>query len=146
MQWGAADDARRVSATGGGQNDAAEVAAVEQLPIGWEEAVSRSTGETYYVNQATGESTYERPRGGGGSGGSGSDGVDDTRSSTLPDGWTAAISRSSGEAYFVNSLNGESTYERPTETVGGPELVLRWDAAASECDFGSAFLYSTGMQ
>ena len=32
-----------------------------QLPAGWESAVSRSTGETYYINSATGDSTYDRP-------------------------------------------------------------------------------------
>ena len=32
-----------------------------ELPVGWESAVSNSTGETYYINADTGESTYERP-------------------------------------------------------------------------------------
>ena len=31
------------------------------LPFGWEIAVSRSTGEQYYVNSATGESTFTLP-------------------------------------------------------------------------------------
>ena len=30
------------------------------LPEGWETAVSRSTGRTYYVNHATGQSTFDR--------------------------------------------------------------------------------------
>ena len=33
----------------------------EALPFGWEVAVSRSTGERYYVNTATGESTFTLP-------------------------------------------------------------------------------------
>jgi len=32
------------------------------LPEGWEQAVSRSTGEVYYGNMQTGESTWVRPR------------------------------------------------------------------------------------
>eukprot|EP01047_Picozoa_sp_COSAG01_P073257 COSAG01_NODE_11891_length_1839_cov_89.875287_1_plen_401_part_00 len=32
-----------------------------QLPEGWDTAVSRSTGDTYFVNTLTGESTYEWP-------------------------------------------------------------------------------------
>ena len=32
-----------------------------ELPHGWGEKQSRSTGETYYVNLTTGESTFERP-------------------------------------------------------------------------------------
>ena len=31
------------------------------LPHGWEEAFSRSTGERYYIQTATGESTFELP-------------------------------------------------------------------------------------
>lgn len=31
------------------------------LPQGWETAVSTSTGETYYANMETGETTYDRP-------------------------------------------------------------------------------------
>ena len=31
------------------------------LPDGWEMATSRSTGEVDYVNDVTGESTFERP-------------------------------------------------------------------------------------
>jgi hypothetical protein len=38
------------------------VAALDgELPAGWESAVSRSCGDTYYVNLVTGESTYDFP-------------------------------------------------------------------------------------
>jgi DNA-binding transcriptional MerR regulator len=33
----------------------------DALPAGWEAAVSRSTGETYYINSVTGASQYDRP-------------------------------------------------------------------------------------
>lgn len=33
----------------------------EALPAGWESAISRSTGETYYINTATGDTQYEWP-------------------------------------------------------------------------------------
>ena len=36
-------------------------AMAEALPAGWDTKTSRSTGSTYYVNLATGESTYELP-------------------------------------------------------------------------------------
>ena len=32
-----------------------------ELPSGWESAVSASTGEVYYINSVTGESTYDWP-------------------------------------------------------------------------------------
>lgn len=33
----------------------------DNLPDGWEQRVSRSTGKTYYLNKATGESQWEKP-------------------------------------------------------------------------------------
>ena len=33
----------------------------ERLPLGWKSAVSRQTGQTYYVNSITNESTYDYP-------------------------------------------------------------------------------------
>ena len=38
-----------------------EASAAALPPVGWEAAVSRSTGEAYYINTHTGESTYEVP-------------------------------------------------------------------------------------
>ena len=35
--------------------------ACDELPAGWKSATSRSTGEEYYVNSASGESQYDRP-------------------------------------------------------------------------------------
>ncbi len=36
-------------------------AASSSLPDGWEERVSRSTGQSYYVNQYTKQSQWDRP-------------------------------------------------------------------------------------
>lgn len=36
----------------------------DMLPDGWEQRVSRSTGKTYYLHLATGESKWERPTSG----------------------------------------------------------------------------------
>lgn len=33
----------------------------DNLPEGWEQRVSRSTGKTYYLNRTTGESQWEKP-------------------------------------------------------------------------------------
>jgi hypothetical protein len=40
---------------------AAAAGGAEELPVGWEAAASRSTGEAYFVNVLTGESTFDRP-------------------------------------------------------------------------------------
>ena len=39
----------------------ADQALPPQLPAGWEEAASRSSGDTYYVNHATGQTQYDFP-------------------------------------------------------------------------------------
>ena len=43
--------------------------------------------------------------------------VSESAAALLPDGWETAISRSTGQMYFVNSYSGESTYDRPTEAA-----------------------------
>ena len=58
----------------------------------------------------------------------------------LPAGWEAAESRSSGDTYFVNSLTGESTYDRPTAPAAEAAGAAQSEAAGPEgagpyCDF-----------
>ena len=36
---------------------------------------------------------------------------------TLPQGWEAHTSRSTGEVYYYNTITEETTYDRPTEPV-----------------------------
>ena len=36
---------------------------------------------------------------------------------TLPPGWEAHTSRSTGEVYYYNTITEETTYDRPTEPV-----------------------------
>ena len=73
---------------------------VAPLPQPWEEKVSRSSGETYYYNPQTNESTFERPGG-------------------LPQPWEERTSQSTGDRYYFNPQTGESTYDRPPPDAGG---------------------------
>ena len=38
----------------------------------------------------------------------------------IPDGWTAKVSRSSGQAYYVNRFTNESQWEKPTKAAQKP--------------------------
>ena len=59
----------------------------------------------------------------------------------LPSGWEPTISRSSGDVYYVNTVSGESTYDRPTEraftdsflSTAGPETDCK-DHVNAPCD------------
>jgi hypothetical protein len=75
------------------------------LPAPWEERVSRSTGDVYYFNPETDESTYERP------------GAARTAARVLPAPWEERVSRSSGDVYYFNSETGESTYTYPGDSA-----------------------------
>ena len=95
------------------------------LPDGWEMATSRSTGEVYYVNDVTGESTFERPLV------AASATMDSNTERPLPEVWEAATSQSTGQVYYINSVTGESTYDDPREDSGGYSYVengmVYWD-------------------
>ena len=54
------------------------------LPAGWTSAVSRSTGETYFVNTVTGETSYDSPIGGGSA-----PAEQEQADASLPAGWKA---------------------------------------------------------
>jgi hypothetical protein len=109
----------------------------QQLLPDWKEAVSASTGETYYWNTVTGESSYDRP-------GVASGEVAATeqqqqqqqqpppqqqqqqqppplqqqQQQQLPPDWQEAVSASTGETYYWNTVTGESSYDRPGVAAG----------------------------
>ena len=94
------------------------------LPSGWSEHVSQSSdpGKKYYVNDGTGETTWDRPSP-----------KPDHKEGTpidsaapplatptgLPSGWSEHVSQSSepGKKYYVHEGTGETTWDRP----GGDE-------------------------
>lgn len=78
-------------------------AAPVSLPPGWTQEVSRSTGETYYRNNETGETQWEPP---------------DATATPLPPGWMAIESTDTGQTYYVCSDTGELTFDRPTAARG----------------------------
>jgi hypothetical protein len=72
------------------------------LPPGWYSGTSRGTGQLYYVNGATGESTHRRPL---------------HPSLALPTGWEVAYSRTDGKPYYYNQLTNTSQFEFPGSTT-----------------------------
>ena len=70
--------------------------------IAWERHVDDS-GREYYINRETGETTYQRPGGGGGAPGG---------------AWTRHYDEQYQIDYYYNETTGESTYQQPAGFVG----------------------------
>ena len=83
------------------------------LPAGWETRESRSTGDVYFLNAVTQESTYELPR-----------------HAVLPSGWTHSVSTSTGDVFYIDP-QGESTYDAPPG-AGEPQPEHDEDRATDE--------------
>jgi len=69
------------------------------LPPGWETGIDSESGNPYYFNRATGESSWGPPVAG------------------LAPGWETAVDPESGKQYFYNPATGESTFDPPRAPV-----------------------------
>lgn len=90
----------------------------DNLPEGWEERTSRSTGKTYYLNVATSESRWERPAGAQSEQVKASHILVKHNGSRRPSSWRQdEITRTKEEAIeelkkYINQINsGEYTFE-----------------------------------
>jgi ankyrin repeat protein len=97
---GAGREERLVLEERGGEVSAA---APVELPPGWTQEVSRSTGETYYRHQDTGETQWEPPA---------------VTEAPLPPGWEAVESADTGQTYYKCSETGDLQFDRPTAAAG----------------------------
>lgn len=68
-----------------------------QLPPNWIRIKSRSTGDIYYLNTATQETTFDFPE------------------PPLPAGWTKQVSKSTGKTYYFNAKLNQSSFVLPKE-------------------------------
>ncbi len=81
---------------------ATETAASEKihsiLPDQWVEAVDPSSGQTYYYNPTTNETSWTKP-------------------TMLPENWVEATDPTSGQIYYYNSVTHETSWEKPSENA-----------------------------
>mmetsp|Transcript_64443 Transcript_64443/g.119879 ORF Transcript_64443/g.119879 Transcript_64443/m.119879 type:complete len:438 (-) Transcript_64443:22-1335(-) len=78
------------------KKEQAQFANLPQLPPGWIRIRSRGSGEIYFYNVDTKETSRDMPE------------------FPLPEGWTREVSKSTGQTYYFHAGRRESTYKRPT--------------------------------
>eukprot|EP00526_Cylindrotheca_closterium_P004161 CAMPEP_0113637722 /NCGR_PEP_ID=MMETSP0017_2-20120614/19755_1 /TAXON_ID=2856 /ORGANISM="Cylindrotheca closterium" /LENGTH=4255 /DNA_ID=CAMNT_0000548783 /DNA_START=113 /DNA_END=12880 /DNA_ORIENTATION=+ /assembly_acc=CAM_ASM_000147 len=122
----------------------------DALPSEWIEAVDEASGETYYYNTVTEETSWEKPLPKGdeiavvedNSGMAdkalvsenrmGDDAIDvdktdaaignslDVSQESLPSGWVEVVDEDSGNVYFYNSETNETSWEKPSMKASEP--------------------------
>ena len=92
--------------------------AEDPLPQGWNAFQDPSSGRTYYANEITGESTWDRPETTTTTvAPSPSPSPSPDTNSDLPSGWAAYVDPGSGRTYYSNQSTGESTWDKPAMTT-----------------------------
>ena len=102
---------------------------MSDLPAGWSTAQSRSDGATYYINDHTGESTFDKPTQPATAGPAPAPAP---AAGQLPAGWRTQQSNSTGEWYYVNEYTGDSTYDVPTKPAVDPNAPWTPNQHASQ--------------
>ena len=80
---------------------------VESVPEGWTPQKSTTTGDTYYVNSLTGETTWSRPTQ------TAAEALDEFLDSG-PAVWQS-VSSSTGKSYYFNTRTGATQWEQPAD-------------------------------
>ncbi|KAL5227037.1 hypothetical protein ABZP36_015302 [Zizania latifolia] len=79
----------------------------QELPPGWVEAKDPSTGASYFCNQSTGMSQWDRP-------GAAANTMQHQVPSSLPENWEEALDESTGQKYYYNTKTQATQWELPT--------------------------------
>ncbi|GJM92082.1 hypothetical protein PR202_ga08510 [Eleusine coracana subsp. coracana] len=83
----------------------------QELPPGWAEAKDPTTGTSYFYNQSTGVTQWDRPSGV----------VNTTQhqvSRSLPENWEEAIDESTGNKFYYNTKTQATQWEPPSVDAG----------------------------
>ena len=92
---------------------------MDQLPPNWIALADPNSGDTYWANEVTGESTWEKPT----MTPEEKSAVQSTMSDKskdiddLPPDWVALEDSDSGDTYYLNQVTMETTWDRPTREV-----------------------------
>jgi len=101
----------------------------QELPAGWTVGLDEASGTTYYVNEQTGESSWELPQQGEDAQLDYSHAQQDD-AQVLPAGWTVGLDEASGSTYYYNEQTGETSWQAPIEQGYGAQFL--WTVTSAE--------------
>lgn len=84
----------------------------QELPPGWVEAKDPTTGASYFYNQSTGVTQWDRP-------GGAVNPVQHQAAPSLPENWEEALDKSTGQKYYYNTKTHATQWEPPTSVQPG---------------------------
>eukprot|EP00943_MAST-04B_sp_MAST-4B-sp1_P002502 g2502.t1 len=124
----------------------------QQLAPGWEAIVEAESGDTYYFNKDTGETTWDEPKPiqapprtaktpkGFRKGNDFSKSFHDLKkSATLPGDWEAIVEAESGDTYYFNKDTGETTWDEPKPIQAPPRTAKTPKGFRKGNDFSKSF-------
>lgn len=94
------------------------------LPKNWKSVADEASGQTYYWNVVTNETTWQRPESQPESEAEKSSSSDSShiqQEDALPEGWIAKIHPATEQLIYVNTKTGKSTGERPVSSNSDTE-------------------------
>jgi hypothetical protein len=89
------------------------------LPDGWTETMDPSSGQSYYYNAITQETSWEKPQ-------------PVIEAAALPEGWSEVMDPSTGRPYFYNSQTQDTSWERPVASASPEEQSQESGASPSD--------------
>lgn len=84
----------------------------QELPPCWAEAKDPTTGASYFYNQSTGVTQWDRPGGAVNT-------VQHQATPSLPENWEEALDKSTGQKYYYNTKTQATQWEPPTSVNPG---------------------------
>ena len=87
------------------------------LPENWLETVDPSSGQVYYYNSVTNETSWERP---GGAPAAAAPVAANTE--TLLENWVETVDPTSGQPYYYNTVTHETSWEKPLVATSTPSV------------------------
>eukprot|EP00531_Pseudo-nitzschia_arenysensis_P017383 CAMPEP_0116125268 /NCGR_PEP_ID=MMETSP0329-20121206/5721_1 /TAXON_ID=697910 /ORGANISM="Pseudo-nitzschia arenysensis, Strain B593" /LENGTH=1109 /DNA_ID=CAMNT_0003619299 /DNA_START=125 /DNA_END=3451 /DNA_ORIENTATION=+ len=103
----------------------------------WVETVDPTSGQTYFFNSKTNETSWEKPT----STGESATQPAESESTTGESDWSETVDPSSGQTYYYNNKTGETSWEKPADTTAAASAA--GDATGDNQDQASEWVEAT---